>query len=193
MKCDPERRLGERLGRMVDFWSWAFADLKANNLRGVFAEWMVAQLLGLAPPPRDSWDDHDLLLPDGRKIEVKAGAFCQVWHEADSPPSSIVFTGLKGRRWDRATRRYAAEPTHNADLYVFRVQIETGHARWDAFDLTQWRFHVVPRDRLETHGAASVRLATVARFAPVLRAEELRTAVLGAAGGTAEASPGAAA
>ena len=63
-----EERLGDRYGTMNDFWTWAFSDLQANNVRGVFAEWMVAQILGLTPNPRGSWDDYDLQLPDGRTI-----------------------------------------------------------------------------------------------------------------------------
>lgn len=69
----------------------AFGDLKANNVRGVFAEWMVAQLLGLQPKPRGSWDEYDILLEDGRTIEVKARAYLQVWPSKADPPSVIRF------------------------------------------------------------------------------------------------------
>jgi hypothetical protein len=35
---------------VLDFWRWAFGDLCHNNLRGIFAEWLVAQLLGIDLP-----------------------------------------------------------------------------------------------------------------------------------------------
>lgn len=140
------KRLGGRLGTMSDFWLWAFGDLRSNNVRGVFAEWMVAQILGLEPNPRGSWDNYDLQLRDGRTVEVKASAYLQVWHTAASPPSKILFTGLKGNRWlDAEQKRSTEGKTFNADLYVFCVQIERDAERWDAFDLAQWeigRAHV---------------------------------------------------
>ncbi len=36
-------------GSLLDFWQWAFSDLAANNLRGVYAEWLVAKLLQIDP------------------------------------------------------------------------------------------------------------------------------------------------
>ncbi len=145
-----------------------------SKAKSVFAEWMVAQILGLQPEPRGSWDDWDILLPDGRTVEVKASAYLQVWHTADAPPSIIQFSGLKGHRWiDETQRRTSPERTYNADLYVFCVQTERDPARWDAFDLTQWNFYVVFRARLEVYGAASLRLSTVQSFTRKLTAEEL--------------------
>jgi hypothetical protein len=172
------KRLGGRLGTMSDFWLWAFGDLRSNNVRGVFAEWMVAQILGLEPNPRGSWDNYDLQLRDGRTVEVKASAYLQVWHTAASPPSKILFTGLKGNRWlDAEQKRSTEGKTFNADLYVFCVQIERDSERWDAFDLAQWDFYVVPRAQLEAYGAASLQLTTVQRFAQKVTAEELPAAL----------------
>ena len=98
---------------------------------------MVAQILGLTPNPRGSWDDYDLQLPDGRTIEVKASAYLQVWHTADSPSSVISFSGLKGRRWLWAENRPAADVTYNADLYAFCVQTDRRREPWGVFDLAQ--------------------------------------------------------
>jgi len=173
-----DMRLGGQFGTITDFWAWAFGDLRSNNVRGVFAEWMVAQLLGLQPDPRGSWDDYDLMLPTGVTIEVKASAYRQVWHSLGSPPSEIQFTGLKGHKWiDAKQRRNSPEKTYNADLYVFCVQTERDPDRWDAFDLSQWDFYVVPRAKIEKHGSNSLRLSVVQGFSARLTANELREAV----------------
>jgi hypothetical protein len=82
----------------LEFWQWAFSDLRQNDLRGVFAEWLVAQLLGLKlDETRDSWAAHDLISLSGLRIEVKAAAYHQAWHKLDDRPSKILFRGLRGR------------------------------------------------------------------------------------------------
>jgi hypothetical protein len=174
----PERRLDGRLGTTVDFWQWAFSDLRSNNVRGVLAEWIVAQLLGLSPETRGSWDDFDLILPDpdGRKIEVKASAYVQAWPQ--KKPSIIQFTGLKGHRWiDHEQRRHTAEKTYNADIYIFCVQTMEVPESWDAFDLRQWDFYVAPRSDVAIKGTSSLRLSTVESFAKRISADQLRRAV----------------
>jgi len=32
---------------ILDFWRWAYSDLIDNTSRGIFAEWLVAQALGI--------------------------------------------------------------------------------------------------------------------------------------------------
>lgn len=65
---------------ILDFWQWAFSDLCANNVRGVFAEWLVAKLLDIdLPDARDSWAAWDLQTAEGVTIEVKCGAYVQSW------------------------------------------------------------------------------------------------------------------
>jgi hypothetical protein len=173
-----DKRLGGQFGTITDFWAWAFGDLRSNNVRGVFAEWMVAQLLGLQPGPRGSREEYDLMLPTGLTIEVKASAYLQVWHSPDTRPSVIQFTGLKGDKWiDESQRRNSPEKTYNADLYVFCVQTERDPERWDAFDLSQWDFYVVPPAKIERHGSNSLRLSVVQGFSSKLTANELRAAV----------------
>ena len=118
---------------VIDFWRWAFSDLQANDLRGVFAEWLVAKLLGLAPPTRDSWGDWDLQTPDGVKIEVKASAFLQAWEQ--SKLSAISFSGLNGRSSSVAADSTAL-PTYKADMYIFCVHKEEDRQRWNALNQT---------------------------------------------------------
>ena len=59
---------------VLDFWQWAFSDLQANSIRGIFAEWLVAKLLDIPLTVRDSWAESDLITPESIKIEVKTKA-----------------------------------------------------------------------------------------------------------------------
>lgn len=163
----------EGLGaHLLDFWGWAFSDLRSNNLRGVLAEWIVAKLLRIEPPVRESWAPWDLSTSEGVRIEVKSGAYLQTWACEGDPPSRIVFTGLRGRVWDLQTG-YASEPTYNSDLYVFAIHVETESKRWNALNLDQWRFYLVPREMLASYDTGSLSLSTVRSFATEVRAADL--------------------
>lgn len=163
----------ERLDAPVlDFWQWAFSDLCANNLRGIFAEWLVAKLLDIVPPVRESWAECDLRTTEGVRIEVKSAAYVQTWTKEGDPPSRISFGGLRATTWSVETG-HAPEPSYNSDLYVFTLQIEKSRERWNAMDLDQWRFYIVPRERLTRYGARTISLATTRGFAEEVNAAHL--------------------
>lgn len=142
---------------VLEFWQWAYGDLMANNVRGVFAEWLVARLLGLSPPVRDSWSAWDLEI-DGLRLEVKCGAYIQSWHKTGEALSRIAFGGLKARTYIQETRTYTEEEAFNSDLYVFCVNECRDRAIWNALDLRQWRFYVLERADLERVGCKTLSL-----------------------------------
>ena len=160
-------------GTALDFWRWAYSDLCMNNVRGVFAEWLVARLLNLPQRLRDAWAECDLSTEDGITIEVKAGAYLQAWHDQASKPSLITFSRLRGRKW-LPDNRYADQQTCNADFYVFCVQIEIRASEWDAFNLSQWRFYVLSKAQVEAVGQGSMGLGRVRSMARELTASEFR-------------------
>ena len=144
---------------VLAFWRWAFGDLRANDLRGIFAEWLVARLLSLPLTARRSWDGWDLQTPAGITIEVKTSAYHQIWPQR--APSKIVFAGLRTRLWDEITGLFAETATYKADLYVFCVQIEQDADNWKALDLNQWRFYLLPRKVLAATNRDSIGLASL--------------------------------
>jgi hypothetical protein len=102
--------------------------------RGVFAEWLVARRLGVnLTQARDPWAPHDIVMPDGTTIEVKCGAYVQAWHNG-TERSKVDFGRLHDHKWNTQTRKYRADRTFNADLYVFRIHTSTDRENWDAFD-----------------------------------------------------------
>ena len=139
--------------RVLDFWQYAFSDLKANNVRGILAEGIVAKLLDIPLTRRDSWAEWDLDFQNC-KIEVKASAYLQTWRQ--KRVSKIVFAGLKKCRWYPAKRGYAKTATCNADWYVFCVQTEVNQDKWNALDLYQWRFYIVPKAKLRDRRSISL-------------------------------------
>ncbi len=168
----------EKGASALDFWRWAFADLNQNALRGVFAEWLVATLLGIDRTCRDPWAECDLITGAGLRLEVKAGAYRQSWHDQHSPPSKIVFSGLHGRRLENGT--YTDASTYNADRYIFCL-LDNLEAAADPFDLRNWKFWTLDAATLgrATPNSAqrrSISLSSLLREARELSSTELQEA-----------------
>jgi hypothetical protein len=101
----------------------------------------------------------------------KSGAYLQAWEQ--SKLSLITFTGLSGRTWS-AQEGFSGAASYNADVYVFAVLTATEHATYDALDLDQWSFWVLPRAVIEQLGQKSIGLARVQALAgPAISYAEL--------------------
>ncbi|MDM5312633.1 hypothetical protein [Peribacillus frigoritolerans] len=61
---------------ILDFWQWGFSKILTNNLRGIFAEFLIGTALGCLNQLRVEWDAYDLVYK-GMKIEVKSSAYIQ--------------------------------------------------------------------------------------------------------------------
>ncbi|WP_157944038.1 hypothetical protein [Blastococcus atacamensis] len=138
------------------------SDLRANTVRSMLAEYLVARALGAAHRPRIEWDAYDIVTPEGLKLEVKSGAYLQAWEQ--SRLSMVTFSGLRARTWSSA-EGYSEAESYNADGYVFAVLTAKDHASYDALDVDQWSFWVLPRDVLAKTGQRSIRLSRVEKLA----------------------------
>jgi hypothetical protein len=67
---------------VLDYWRWAFSDLRDNTQRGVLAEFLVALALGRTETRRKAWDNYDVTTSSGLRIEVKASGYLQSWAQA---------------------------------------------------------------------------------------------------------------
>lgn len=130
----------------TDFWQWAYSDFLSNALRGVLAEYIVAQAVGCTHRPRTEWDAYDLKTDSGLKIEVKSSAYLQTWAQRQHSPIRFDI-GLK-RGWDAASNLYATEAIRSADVYVFSVFASQDRATANPLNLEQWFFLVCPTELL---------------------------------------------
>lgn len=156
---------GERFDGMdatvVDFWRWAFSDLRMNNVRGILAEFLVAKAVGATEAPKEEWANFDVQTPDGIRIEVKASAYWQSWPQRG--PSKIVFSGLTARTWED-DGSYSADRQIRADVFVFAVQACADSTKYDPLDVGQWEFYVLPASAIAETGARSLSLASLGRY-----------------------------
>ena len=147
-KSGTERfhRISEPLGfDVLSFWQWSASDLLSNATRGILAEYLVARAIGAAERVRAEWDSFDLVT-DGVRVEVKSAAYLQSWHQEKL--STIIFGVQPTLGWDAVTNITSEERKRQADIYVFCLLAHKEKATVDPLDVAQWRFLVVPTERL---------------------------------------------
>lgn len=160
---EPDERFSGLDARVVDFWRWAFSDLRSNTVRGVLAEFLVASALGCADAPRNAWANFDLITADRLRVEVKASGYLQSWPQARL--SQVSFGRVAARAWDATRAAYSASAEVRADLFVFAVQTCRDHQAYDVLDVAQWEFYVVPAQAVRDCGWRRIGLGWVRRQA----------------------------
>ena len=170
---------------VLDFWSWAFSDLRQNNVRGHLAEYIVALALGVPLSVRSSWDDYDLLVPAGKlgrgavRIQVKSAAYLQAWGQRKL--SAITFGGLRRRPFPwSADQGFVLGGTKcpKADVFVFAIEAARRHEEYDPLEINQWSFRVLPAHRITQD---TLSLGTLSQLTSELSFRRLAEAVTQAA------------
>lgn len=180
---EPFKDAGRDLGfDVLSFWRWSTSDLLNNATRGVIAEFLVAQALGIAGDSiRESWDAFDLTARDGTKIEVKSASYVQSWYQRDY--SQISFNVPETRAWDAQTNRQAEEPKRHADVYVFCLLSNRDQTTINPCDLAQWQFYVLPTSVLDNRKRSqlSITLKSLEALCPAVAYSGLATSIREAA------------
>jgi hypothetical protein len=172
---------------VVDFWRWAFSDLRDNTVRGVLAEFLVATALGRTAVRRKGWDNYDVLSGSGVRVEVKASGYLQSWARAKH--SRLDFGRVAARSWDENTNELSAKPEVRADVFVFAVQTCRDPAEYNALDISQWEFYVVPAEHVRACGYKSVTISWVRRCAEPVDFARLADAIEAASRASSSWSP----
>lgn len=171
----PQRRTGDEpfIGHsdpqsftLKDFWAWSSSDVLGNRMRGIVAEFIVAQALGVANNAfRVEWDECDVYTPERKRIEVKSSAYCQAWDQEQL--SKITFSIRPARSYDYGAKKYSVQAQRNSDLYVFALLHVQDKELVNVLDLSQWSFYVVPTERIvaQHESTKSLSLKTVEKLA----------------------------
>lgn len=162
---------------LADFLMWAFSDLCDDVIKGIFAEWMIAKLLEIPTMRRYEWSNSDLISVRETKIEIKASSYWQSW-KAINPDgtakdlgkypiqldSKIRFSGLMAK--DTIDHHKEKQGRLKSDLYIFCFQNEKNYERWNAMDISQWEFYLVPAKRIKTK-SVSIQWLKASSFGPL--------------------------
>lgn len=152
---------------LLDFWRWSASDLVSNATRGILAEFIVAQALGLANGVRAEWDAYDLVTSSGLKVEVKSSAYLQSWFHKKL--STVSFGIQPTLAWSADTNELTTERKRQADVYVFCLLAHKDKTTVDPLDLRQWTFYVLPSAVLDDRCAnqKKLSLSNLLRLGPV--------------------------
>jgi hypothetical protein len=155
--------------KLIDFLMWGYSDLSEDVVKGVFAEWLVAHILGIPSKCRFLAGNSDILHATCPRIEVKSSAYWQswkLWNEDGTPrdrskypirgDSEITFGGLQAK--DVIKPGESIEATYKSEIYVFCFQREKDPDNWNAMDLDQWEFYLLPVSRLKELKCKSISL-----------------------------------
>lgn len=118
----------------------------SNALRGVLAEYIVADAVGCTDRHRVEWDAYDHVAPDGTKIEVKSSAYLQTWKQERH--SAIRFDIGQKKGWDAESNSSLEEAARSADVYVFCLFAAKDKNTANPLDESQWTFLVCSSDFL---------------------------------------------
>ena len=138
----------DRIGR---FSRWAAGDLTGNRTRGLYAEWMLADRLGLidADSVRTEWDMVDLRF-GSLLIEVKTSGIRQQWSERETVPRFSI--DRQHSMWDALSNTTVSSATgaRAANLYVFCLHSARELTNRSVMDERHWSFWVMPTASLDT-------------------------------------------
>lgn len=142
-----------------------------NNLRGLWVELMVAEILG--PDWKqvgNDWAPWDLERSDGLRVEVKQSASVQSWGNSTTSPRFSI-AAAKAHYPDGKT--YTPNPSGSrlADLYIF-----AWHEGGDQRIATEWRFFVIRAEQLPRQ-QKSIGLKAIRKLTVEIGAEDLREKV----------------
>ena len=150
------------------FWGWAYSNLAANNLRGHLAEFLVASDLGLDHKPRVEWDESDLRLPDGTRLEIKSAAYLQSWKQNEL--SKISFSISPTCAWDAKTQKRSQSSKRHSDAYVFCLLKHIDKPTLDPLNVDQWEFYIVATQTIDSQlgSQKTLSLKALERLQPVI-------------------------
>lgn len=172
---EPQDRFLGLDAAVSDFWRWAFSDLRDNTVRGILPEFLVAAAVGRSNQRRKGWDNFDMETSSGLRVEVKALGL-----PADLVAGQALTAELRPRssselgREHQRVRRRARNPRRRVRA---RVHTCRDHVTYDALDIGQWEFYVVPAVPVRDCGYKSATVGWVRRHAEPVNYDRLATAM----------------
>jgi hypothetical protein len=142
-----------------------------NNLRGMYVEAMVAELLGCGwKPSGGDWSGWDIQHEGGVRVEVKQSAKQQTWGEARTAPRFDIKVAA-GHYPDGVTYVVNHSGKRLAHYYIF-----AWHDGSDQRSPSEWNFYVVNSNDLP-EGQKSIGLTQLRKLTKSVSWIELQSKI----------------
>ena len=164
---DLHKRVLGRIARLFD------APVIQNNLRGLYVEFVVAELLGEGWLHNGSdWAAYDFEHSGGARVEVKQSSKAQTWKAPLSSPIRSFSIRAPKQEWIRSV----STPGKGRPALIYIFAWHGGYSvEDDQRDAQQWTFFVVPAWLLPDQ--KTVSLNVLRRLAEPVRSHQLRVSV----------------
>jgi hypothetical protein len=153
--------------RLLEFWQWSTSNLLTNTTRGILAEFIVATDLGVDGILQNDWESYDLTSKNGIKIEIKASAYIQTWHQAKL--SKIIYSIKPTTGWNPVTNKFEGTPQRHSDYYIFCLLHHKDQKTINPLDLDQWTFYILATKTLDNKlpNQKTITLSSLLKLNPV--------------------------
>ena len=165
----------------MNFERWAAGNLVDNRNRGIFAEWLVGQALGVINENdiRTEWDAVDLYYGD-ITIEVKASGRSQAW-DPNNPSTPRFGIPKQKRAWFSKNDDWIVydEPKRSADIYIFCLHQSVPATNENVQDPNSWLFWIIPTSRIddELKDQSSLGISTLNQLTDPVAWSEIKETV----------------
>ena len=162
---------------LLGFWKWAYSELLNNTQRGILAEYLVKEALGVDYDYRVNWTDYDLTSTKDLRIEVKSASYLQSWQQKRL--STIRFDIAEKSSWTEDNGRGSSK-NRSSEIYIFCLLKEKDRDKVNPLNLDQWEFLVIRTKLLDENcgDQRTIGLAPLQRLNPIIvRYDQLHAAV----------------
>ena len=183
---DPNKQLtdnGKPLGfSALDYWRFQFSNIW--DAQEEVAEFIVAKALGLElPHNKNGWPAYDIQYK-GKRVEIKSSSYFHSWRAEEDDEDKGKY--IESRRRDFGIAKTQGqhnekrpEPERQNDVYVFCLNLGNTFEDSDPFEMSHWKFYVVPTARInaECGGAKKISLTHIEKLTNPIPYHELRSAI----------------
>ncbi len=144
---EPEEELllnGEPLFSVLDFWKYAYSQLKGTA--GALGEFFVARALGIEKAEIvDYWTAYDMAYRN-KRIEVKSTQYVHTWNKEISETRVFSIEPSNNGYWTSAGIDISngGKKSRQSEVYVFCINENKDIENDDPLRVDDWMFYVVP-------------------------------------------------
>jgi hypothetical protein len=134
----------------LNFLQWVAGDLTGNRMRGLYAEWMIADRLGLTAEgsTRIEWDMVDIRYR-GLNLEVKTSGNRQQWSSEETPARFSIAPQTRIWNAELNTTQRLSVPKRTANVYIFCMHRCEVLSNSTVLDEENWSFMAVSTPDLD--------------------------------------------